>query len=146
MTPSPTESVLLHASAVMLAGRGLLVLGRTGTGKSGLVLQLVLCGAALVADDQVCLTRRGRALVASAPASLSGLVEARGVGLLALPAVPEAPLTLAVDLDSPPAARMPQPATFEQLGVGIELIFGREVPNLVAVLNICLHEGRASLG
>lgn len=146
MTPFPLESVLLHASAVILAGRGLLVLGRAGAGKSGLVMQLVLGGAALVADDQVLVSRRGRALVASAPPALSGLVEARGVGLLSLPRVPEAPLVLAVNLNSPPAARMPQAATFEQLGVGIELIFGREVPNLCAVLNICLHKGRANVG
>jgi hypothetical protein len=55
----------------------------------------------------------------------------------------EAPLALAVDLGRPPAARMPHPATITHLGVSIELISGREVPNLDTIVTIYLHNGRA---
>jgi HPr kinase/phosphorylase len=137
------ESITLHASAVAVAGRGVLVLGPSGAGKSALALALIGRGAALVADDQVTLSRAGDALLARAPAALVGLIEARGVGILRMPAMPEAPLALAVDLGRAAAARMPHPATITHLGVDIELISGREVPNLDAIVTIYLHNGRA---
>ena len=137
-------STIVHGSAVAFGGRGVLILGGSGSGKSGLALALIGRGAALVADDRVLLTRRGRALLASAPATIAGLIEARGVGVLRLQAVPEAVVTLAVDLDRPPAARMPQGATITYLGISIELIFGRDIPNFDRVLTIVVQNGRSS--
>jgi HPr kinase/phosphorylase len=134
--------MIVHASAVAIAGRGILILGASGAGKSALALALAGRGAALVSDDRVVLTRRGAALVMRAPDAIAGLIEARGVGLLRLPAVPEAVLALAVDLDRPPSARMPQPETITYMGISIELIFGREVPNLDVVLTIIVQNGR----
>src|SRR5262245_61986603 len=78
--------LLVHGSAVAWGGRGLLILGASGRGKSALALALTATGAALVADDRVEIVRRGRALVARAPAALAGLVEARGIGILPVPA------------------------------------------------------------
>ena len=115
----------MHGSAVAFAGRGVLILGASGSGKSALALRLVGRGAALVADDRVWIERRGGALVARAPEATVGLIEARGFGLLRVASVPEAPLLLAVDLDRAPAARMPQPVTFACLGLELELISGR---------------------
>lgn len=135
--------LVVHASVVALAGRGLLILGAAGSGKSALALALTGRGAALVADDRVALVRRGRALVARPPQATLGLVEARGIGILPLPAVPEAVLTLAVDLDRPPSARMPQKATITFLGVGIELISGKGIPDLDRTLTIIVQNGRA---
>ena len=133
----------LHGSAVAFAGRAVMILGASGAGKSMLALQLVGRGAALVADDRVQLARRGAALVASGPPALHGLMEVRGVGLLRFPAVPEAVVTLAVDLDRCPAARMPQTVTIAWLGVEVELISGREVPNLDLALTVLVQNGRA---
>jgi HPr kinase/phosphorylase len=133
----------LHGSAVAFAGRGVLILGGSGTGKSALALALVGRGAALVADDRVDLERRGGALIASAPAALAGLIEVRGIGLLRLPAAPEAVVTLAVDLGRPPAARMPQRVTIAWLGVEVELISGGDLPNLDAALMVLVQNGRA---
>ena len=137
------DTANLHGSAVAFAGRGVLILGASGAGKSALALALIARGAALVADDRVRLARRGAALVASAPAALEGLIEARGLGLLRLPWVPEAVVALAVDLDRAPAARMPQTVTIAWLGVEVELISGREVPNLDAALTVFVQNGRA---
>lgn len=142
MTDS-SESLVVHASAVAFVGRGVLILGRSGAGKSALALALVGRGAALVADDRVRLARRGRVLVARAPERIAGMIEARGVGLLRLPAIPEAPIVLGVDLDAVPAARMPHPATLVHLGVSIRLISGRGVSNLDHVVTICVQDGRA---
>ncbi len=136
------ETLTMHGSAVAVKGRGLLILGRSGAGKSALALRLVALGAALVADDQVTLTRRGEALIASAPAALAGMAEARGVGLLRLAHVPEAVVRLAVDLDFAPAARMPQLRALRHLEVGVELIFGRDLPNLDPTLMFLLQNGK----
>jgi HPr kinase/phosphorylase len=139
----PGESLIVHGAAVAFAGRGVLILGASGSGKSGLALRLIGLGAALVADDRVVLERRGGALVARAPVALAGLIEARGVGILRAPAVPEAPVALVVDLDRAPAARMPQPQTITYHGIKVELIFAREIPNLEHALTIFVHNGRA---
>ena len=136
-------SLIVHGAAVAVAGRGVLILGGSGSGKSALALAMIGRGAALVADDRVILERRGGALVARAPATIAGLIEARGVGILRLPALAEAPLVAVVDLDRPAAARMPQPVTITHLGIGIELISGRDVPNLELVLTIFVQNGRA---
>lgn len=97
----------IHASCVAWDGRGLLILGRAGAGKSALALELVALGAALVADDQVILRREGRALVAAPAPALAGLIEARGVGLLRLPHRPLATVALALDLDAEEPERLP---------------------------------------
>jgi HPr kinase/phosphorylase len=135
---------IVHGSAVAFAGRGVLILGTSGSGKSSLALALVGRGGQLVADDRVVLSRRGDALIASAPGTIAGLIEARGVGILRLPWIPEAAIALAVDLDHRPEARLPQPVTITHLGVSSELIFGRDLPNLDLALSIVVQTGRVS--
>jgi HPr kinase/phosphorylase len=115
----------LHASCVAAGGRGLLILGRPGAGKSSLALELAALGAMLVADDRVALRRAGDAVLASAPPRLRGLIEARGVGVLRLPHAPEAPLALALDLDATEDARIPPRRSTGLLGVAIPLLLGR---------------------
>lgn len=137
---------LIHASAVAVAGRGLLILGTSGAGKSALALALIGRGAGLVADDQVRLVRRAEVLVASAPTALAGLIEARGIGILRVPHALEVPVALAVDLDDAPAARMPQIRTITYLGVEVELISGRGLPNLELALTILMQNGHAFPG
>jgi HPr kinase/phosphorylase len=137
------DRTLLHATAVAVAGRGLLILGASGSGKSGLALRLMALGARLVADDQVLLTRAGDSLLAEAPARLAGLVEARGIGILRVTPAGRVPLAWAVDLDRPPEARLPQADTIALIGVPLHLIRGRGLPNLDAMLTVLLHNGRA---
>lgn len=132
----------LHASVVAVDGRGLLILGASGAGKSGLALRLMALGASLVADDRVTLRLVGEALYAAAPATLRGMIEARGIGLIAAEAVDHAPVALAVDLDRAPAARMPQGDAITLLGRRIELILGRGVPNIDVALMFLMKNGR----
>jgi len=88
---------LVHATAIALDGRGVLLRGAPGTGKSDLALRLIDRGAVLVADDQVTLSRAGAHVTMAAPAALAGKLEVRGLGIVALPAV-AATLDLIVDL------------------------------------------------
>jgi HPr kinase/phosphorylase len=141
--PESGGHLLLHATAVAVAGRGLLILGASGSGKSGLALRMIALGARLVADDQVLLHRAGDTLVAEAPARLAGLIEARGIGILRLTPVERVPLAWAVDLDSAPAARLPHADTIAFLGMSIHLIRGRDLPNLDAMLTVLLENDRA---
>jgi serine kinase of HPr protein (carbohydrate metabolism regulator) len=93
------SSETLHASCVALGGRAILILGRSGSGKSDLALRLVDRGAVLVSDDYVIVRRVGGKLVAGAPPTIEGKMEVRGVGLIEMKAARDVPVGLAVDLD-----------------------------------------------
>lgn len=94
---------LIHASAIALAGKAVLVVGPSGSGKSQLALRLIQRGAWLVADDQTILTPEDGEIWASCPPSIAGKLEIRGVGVVAAPHQSEAAIRLVLDLD--PAAR-----------------------------------------
>ncbi len=100
-----SKSILVHGSCVALAGRGVLLLGASGAGKSDLALRLIHDGARLVADDRVVLTMKGGRVTASAPTTIAGLIEVRALGIVKLPAR-TAPLALAVQLGRE-GARLP---------------------------------------
>lgn len=133
----------IHASAVAQAGRGLLILGASGAGKSALALDMMARGAALVADDRVILTREGAALIGACPPQLAGRIEARGVGILnAAPAGP-VPLALVVDLDRTEPDRLPPLRHLSLLGVALPLVLGAGSPHLGAALRQLLLAGRS---
>jgi serine kinase of HPr protein (carbohydrate metabolism regulator) len=111
----------IHAGCVAIGGRGVLIAGRSGAGKSDLAMRLIDRGAALVADDYVALRRKGEQLLASPPPNIAGRIELRGVGILALPFLDEAPVALLVDLDLPPE-RLPEPPSRELCGVDVPAV------------------------
>ena len=79
----PEGPVIVHASCVAWKGRGLLIGGPVGSGKSSLALQLMAFGADLIADDRTALSAdRDGPPVAAPVAPIAGLIEARGVGIL----------------------------------------------------------------
>jgi hypothetical protein len=98
-------SATLHASCVAIRGRGVLLTGASGAGKSDLALRLIDRGATLVGDDGVVIEARGGRLHARPGPNIEGQMEVRGLGILAFP-WKEAPLVLAVALDQP-VPRMP---------------------------------------
>jgi hypothetical protein len=97
-----------QASAVVIAGRALLIEGRPGSGKSSLALALIDRGAGLIGDDAVTLACAGEALIASPPPNIAGLLEVRGIGIIRLPVAPPAPVALILTLGGPPPARLPE--------------------------------------
>ena len=86
-----------QASGVAIGGRGVLIEGPPGSGKSSLALALIDRGAALIGDDGVLLELRGERLWALPPPNIAGLLEVRNVGLIELPAV-AAPIALVARL------------------------------------------------
>ena len=120
----------IHATAVAVDGQAVLLLGPSGAGKSDLALRLIDRGWRLVADDRVVLAVGDGRLVASAPPSLDGLMEVRGVGIVPEPAI-VAPVRLALDLGTEPE-RLPEPATRLFHGIAIPILafdpFGESAP------------------
>jgi serine kinase of HPr protein (carbohydrate metabolism regulator) len=101
----------LHASCVAIDGAGILIRGPSGSGKSSLALRLIDEGGVLVADDQTVVEAADDGIVASAPASIAGRLEVRGLGIVRVEHLPRAKLALIVDLAAADAiARLPEPA------------------------------------
>ena len=118
-----SETLLIHATAVAIDGRAVLLRGSSGAGKSDLGLRLIDAGAGLVADDQTELFRRGDRLFARAPGPIAGLIEVRGIGIIRMEALAEAPVALLVDLVSgKPVERLPEPSNEALLGLAVPRI------------------------
>lgn len=81
-----SKTILVHGTCVALRGKGVLLLGDSGTGKSDLALRLIHEGARLVADDRVVLSLKTGRIAASAPTTIAGLIEVRALGIVKLPA------------------------------------------------------------
>lgn len=110
----------IHATAVAIGGRAVLLTGASGAGKSDLALRLIDRGAVLVADDQVELNARGGRLLASSPTTIAGQIEVRGVGIVAMPFDADVPVALVIDLDSRPE-RLPEPGARTLAGIAVPL-------------------------
>jgi serine kinase of HPr protein (carbohydrate metabolism regulator) len=129
------EEALIHGTCIAIGAEGVLLVGKPGSGKSDLALRLIdqsgsgLSGiqktAQLVADDQVIIRKVEGALVASAPASLKGKLEIRGLGIAELAVAAQARLRLAVRLTpSAEIERLPDldQARMDILGLAVPLI------------------------
>ena len=119
----------IHASCVDFEGRGILLLGDSGSGKSGLCLDLILNhGATLVADDRVELKTQQTQVIASCPEKLAGLLEVRNVGILRLPYKKESSVALVACLE--PAGslleRLPAPEYYQIADASVPMLHFRE--------------------
>jgi len=118
-----TDGFLVHATAVAIDGEAVLLRGVPGSGKSDLALRLIDGGGRLISDDQTVLHRKDAQVLVRAPATIVGLIEVRGLGILRIDPVDEAPLGLLVDLvSSVEIERLPDPRWETILGVPIPLI------------------------
>jgi HPr kinase/phosphorylase len=113
----------VHGSCVAWPQGAVLLRGASGAGKSDLALRLLDLGAELVADDQVLLKRNGARVLAEPPPSLAGLLEVRGVGILAVGHRAPAPVILVIDLvPDELVERLPEPHREELLGIALPLL------------------------
>ena len=90
----------IHASAVAVDGRAVLIGGPSGSGKSDLALRLLDRGFKLVSDDRTLVRREGEKLIASAPPNIAGKLEIRGIGIVDMESVDNVPIALFIELTS----------------------------------------------
>ncbi|SHI83870.1 HPr kinase/phosphorylase [Wenxinia saemankumensis] len=134
----------LHATAVALDGRALLIRGPSGSGKSALAFQLMALGAGLIADDLVILTAGPTGPVAACPPAGAGRIEARGIGILAAPAHPPCTVALVFDRGHRERERMPPRRSTALLGFPVPLVHDPGTGDVASVLYHYLRFGPAS--
>lgn len=139
----PDAPLIIHASCVAFGGAAVGILGPSGQGKSGLALQLMALGGALVADDRTCLWRQDGQLMADAPAPLRGRIEARGVGILNARANGPAPLRLWVDLAQKETQRLPPMRQCHCLGLSRPVLHNVDSAYFPAAILQYLAVGRS---
>src|SRR6266576_2932229 len=99
--PGPRLSAeTVHASTIASDGRAVLITGPSGSGKSDLTLRLLDRGFTLVSDDQTIVRKDGSRLLASAPPTIAGKLEIRGIGIVEMERVEDVPVALLVELTS----------------------------------------------
>jgi serine kinase of HPr protein (carbohydrate metabolism regulator) len=116
----------VHASAVRIGDRAVLIRGPSGAGKSRLAFELIMAGrsgqipaAVLVGDDRVHLEANGGTLVVRPARELAGLIEIYGLGIRRCDFTEEAIVGLVVDLSATDAERLPSPEALRTVVAGI---------------------------
>lgn len=114
-------SLRLHATTVAINGRGVMITGPSGSGKSDLALRLIDRGATLVSDDYTDCVAHDGAVTASPPPTIAGRMELRGIGIVEMPYLPEIDVAMVVALGET-VERMPEPHPKRVAGVDIPAI------------------------
>lgn len=118
----------VHASAVTVGDRAVLIRGPSGCGKSRLAFDLICAGrtgvippTTLIGDDRIVLTAKDGALVAEGAPKLAGMIEIRGLGIRKMDFAERGTVCVVVDLSAPDAERLPPPHATTTHISGLEL-------------------------
>ena len=132
---SKDGTLRLHGTSVAFEERAVLLVGPSGSGKSSLALQLMASGAALICDDQVCVSKSGAGVLrVSAPKTAMDLIEARGFGLLNADLREASCLSLIIDMGTVETERLPKYRCVEILGETIRFIHKCDTPAFFAAV------------
>ncbi len=90
---------LIHGTGISYEGKGLLIMGPSGSGKSDLALRMIGCGAILIGDDYVELSQgeAGRAVMGTVK-NIAGKIEVHNVGILDVPFRAQCEIDLVLNL------------------------------------------------
>lgn len=137
-------SMCIHGGLLSIYGKGVLIRGESGMGKSEIALELIKRGHLLVADDRVDCYRIHNKIVGKAPELLREMLEIRGIGVIIVSrmfgvssVLPKAEINFQVNLE-------PWKADQDYDRVGIEEkkhenILGIDIPKIV----VPVREGRS---
>lgn len=137
-------SMCIHGGLLSIYGKGVLIRGESGMGKSEIALELIKRGHLLVADDRVDCYRIHNKIVGKAPELLREMLEIRGIGVINVSrmfgvssVLPKAEINFQVNLE-------PWKADQDYDRVGIEEkkhenVLGIDIPKIV----VPVREGRS---
>ena len=132
-------SLIMHATCVDINGSGVLIVGRSGSGKSSLAINLLALGSKLVADDQCELVKKNNRYRILKPASLPNSIEIRGIGLVSVPTVVETTLDWVVNMDEAETERMPD-LRFTEIGdYRVPTVFGKNMDELASRIYVLVR-------
>tara|TARA_B100000900_G_C20184601_1_gene555335 strand:+ start:25 stop:498 length:474 start_codon:yes stop_codon:yes gene_type:complete len=119
MKISKDNTKILHASSIDIDGKGVVILGKSGSGKSNLAIKLISMGAKLISDDQTYFKLKDNKVIISKPDTTPNFIEARGIGLIKAPLVMSAKLFCFVNITNIELKRLP----YEE----IKYCFGKKI-------------------
>ena len=133
----------LHGVLVQVYGRGILITGESGVGKSEIALELIKKGHVLVADDRVDVYRAHNHITGEAPSVLKNMLEIRGVGIIDVTSMfgiasttDKSQIDFVIDLQ-----KWDQESVYDRIGGQYEYlnVFGIDIPKII----IPVSEGRS---
>lgn len=98
MKVSEDSQEKVHATAVAIDGKGILIIGSSGSGKSDLAIHLIDRGAILISDDQVIVSRKQGKVTLNPPANIAGKIELYSLGIHEVEYASDLPLVMVVRL------------------------------------------------
>ena len=105
------KSKTVHSTSVVIEDSGVLIIGKSGSGKSDLALRLIDSGAMLISDDiTICKETEGFIFLFP-PLQTKGLLEVREIGIMTVPYVDNIKLSLIVELVDQEVERLPNKKT-----------------------------------
>lgn len=133
---------LHHASCVEYKGKGILILGKSGAGKSDLAIRLLDAGGTLVSDDYVEIINENNLIIAKTAPNIGGMIEVRGIGLMKVDFLSETNLDLALELVAPNLIdRLPGDLFFEEGSVKIPFYkFDGFCSSAIAKINLIMDK------
>lgn len=137
-------SKYIHGGLLSIYGKGVLIRGESGMGKSEIALELIKRGHILVADDRVDCYRIHNKIIGKAPELLEGMLEIRGIGVINVArmfgvssVLPKAEINFEVVLE-----QWKQDADYDRVGIEekkFDAILGLDIPKII----LPVREGRS---
>ena len=132
----------IHGTSVAIENNGILIIGKSGKGKSDLALRLIDSGATLIADDiTVCVSKKNKIFLYP-DEQIKGIIEIRGVGLMKVQYIEGIELKLVIDLNSKNLDRLPKKSEKKNImGIKLPIIFlSAKEASAVAKVKFKLYE------
>ena len=135
------NSKIMHATSVDIDGKGVVILGKSGTGKSNLAVKLISMGAKLISDDQTKFKLKENTIIISKPETTPNLIEVRGIGLIKVPFVVSAKLFCFVKITNLELKRLPDAKKKSCFGKKIKMMEFNPFYNNESALFLSLRYG-----
>lgn len=112
----------IQATAVAIDGKGILMTGPSGSGKSDLALRLIQeRGASLIGDDGVMITKKDKTIWLSPHRQTEGRLEVRGLGIITVPTLSTAPLVAHIECTVDTIERLPERSDLQKMWQGVSV-------------------------